>query len=64
MTFLPDNDNIPWRLSNAFPQTDGEGLAQTTLTLLGTGTMTVVGQVGTPPVSVTFTATAIAHRRR
>ena len=58
VTFLPDNDNIPWRLSDAFPQTDEEGLAQTTLTLLGTGTMTVTASVGS--AGVTFTATAIA----
>ena len=58
VTFLPDNDNIPWRLSGAFPQTDEEGLAQTTLTLLGTGTMTIT--VSVPGDDVTFTATAIA----
>ena len=58
VTFLPDNDNIPWRLSNAFPQTDGGGRAQTTLTLLGTGTMTIT--VSVPGDNVTFTATAIA----
>ena len=58
VTFIPNNDNIPWRLSDAFPQTDGEGRAQTTLTLLGTGTMTVT--VSVPGDAVTFTATAIA----
>ena len=61
VTFLPDNDNIPWRLSSAVPQTDREGLAQTTLTLLGTGTMTIT--VSVPGGDVTFTATAIAPTR-
>ena len=57
VTFLPDNDNIPWRLSHALPQTNENGVAQTTLTLLGAGTMTITALAGT--ASTTFTATAI-----
>ena len=45
-------------LEQRIPPTDGEGLAQTTLTLLGTGTMTVTASVGS--AGVTFEARAIA----
>ena len=58
VTFLPDNDNIPFRLSNALSQTNENGVAQTTLTLLGAGTVTITASVG--DASTTFTATAIA----
>ncbi len=56
--FLPAPDTIPVSLTQVFANTDGEGLAQTTVTLRSTGTATIIASVGA--VTATFTARAIA----